>query len=150
MTFLPGSHELITFGTDKAVRFWDLDNDKQLASLPAPTGHCHGLAMTADGKLLACIGGAQAQLYDLEHRRLLEAINPHGRTLCGLAFSPDKKLLALGSEDKVVVIWDLAGKRELARLRGHADAVGPMAFLPDGHTLVTAGYDGTLKLWKVE
>ena len=150
LTFLPGRHELITFSTDKSVRFWDAESGKQVASLPGPTGHCHGLALSADGKLLACIGGARAQLYDVENRRPLEAIEPHARTLCGIAFSPDKKLLALGSEDKVVVIWDLAGKKERARLQGHAFAVGPMAFLPDGRTLVTAGYDSTLKMWKVE
>jgi WD40 repeat protein len=150
MAFLPGRHDLVTFSADKTVRFWNTDTDQQIASLPGPTGHCHGLAMSADGKLLACIGGGHAQLYDLEHRRPLESVDPHGRTLCGLAFSPDAKLLALGSEDKVVVIWDLANKKERARLRGHSEAVGPMAFLPDGHTLVTAGYDGTLKYWKVE
>jgi WD40 repeat protein len=150
LTFLPGRHELVSFGTDKAVRFWDLDTGKQLPTLPAPTGHCHGLALSADGKLLACIGGGRAQLYDLENRKPLEAIEPHARTLCGIAFSPDHKLLALGSEDKVIVIWDLAAKKELARLRGHAFAVGPMAFLPDGRTLVSAGYDSTLKFWKVQ
>ncbi len=150
MAFLPGKHELVTFGTDKNLRFWDLDTDKQIATLPAPTGHCHGVALSADGKELACIGGGKAQLYDLDRRKPLETIEPKARTLCGIAFSPDRKLLALGSEDKVVVIWDLAGKRELARLHGHAYAVGPMVFLPDGHTLVTAGYDSTLKYWKVE
>jgi WD40 repeat protein len=150
LTFLPGKHELVSFGTDKTLRFWDLDTDRQLPSLPAPTGHCHGLALSADSKLLACIGGGKAQLYDLEHRRPLETIEPHARTLCGLAFAPDKKLLALGSEDKVLVIWDLAAKKERARLRGHSEAVGPLVFLPDGHTVVTAGYDGTLKYWKVE
>ena len=150
LAFLPGRHELVTFGTDKTVRFWDLDTDQPIASLPGPTGHCHGVALSADGKLLACIGGGRAQLYDLERRRPLETIEPHARTLCGVAFSPDKKVLALGSEDKVLVTWDVAANKELARLRGHAYAVGPLVFLPDGHTVVTAGYDGTLKFWKVE
>ena len=150
IAFVPGKHELVTFGTDKNVRFWDLDTNKQITSLPAPTGHCHGVALSADGKELACIGGGKVQIYDLENRKPLETVEPKARTLTGITFAPDRKLLALGSEDHVVVIWDLAGKKELARLHGHAAAVGPMVFLPDGRTLVTAGYDSTLKYWKVE
>ncbi len=150
LTFLPGSHQLATFGCDKTVRVWDVDTDKQLASMPGPTGHCHGLALSGDGKTLACIGGGRVHLFDLERRSPIETIDPKARTLYGVAFSPDQRTLALGSEDKVVVIWDLATKRVRHRLRGHGFTVGPMTFLPDGRTLVTAGYDSTLKLWNVE
>ena len=150
LAFLPGGHELATFGCDNTVRIWDVDAAKELVQMPGPTGHCHGLALSGDGKMLACIGGGKVHLFDLEERRPLDTIEPNARTLCGIAFSPDKRTLALGSEDRVVVIWDLPGKRERARLHGHRYAVGPMAFLPDGHTLVTAGYDSTIKLWKIE
>ena len=93
LAFLHGRHELVSFGTDKFVRFWDLDTDRQNPSLPAPTGHCHGLALSSDGKLLACIGGGKAQLYDLEHRRP-RTIGPMPVPLMA-SFSPDKKLLAV-------------------------------------------------------
>ena len=150
VAFLPGRHELITYSADKTVRIWDLDTGKQVAEMAGPTGHCHGMAISTDGKLLACIGGGRAHLFDLEPRRPLEAIEPNARTLCGVAFSPDKRTLALGSEDKVIVIWDLASKKERARLRGHDYAVGPMAFLPNGQVLVTSSHDSTLKLWKIQ
>lgn len=147
--FRPGGHELATYSPDKLVCLWDLDTGEKIADMPGPAGHCHGLAISTDGKLLVCIGGGRAHLFDLEQRRPLEAIEPHARTLYGVAFSPDKRMLALGSEDKVIVIWDLAAKKERARLRGHDYTVGPLAFLPDGHVLITSSYDSTLKLWKV-
>jgi WD40 repeat protein len=150
MAFLPGQHVLATYSYDKTVCLWDLDSGRRLALMPGPAGHCHGLAVSADGKTLACLGGGRVHLYDLERRTPLDAIEPGGRTLCGVAFSPDRRTLALGSEDKVVVLWDLPGKKVRTRLRGHGYAVGPLTFLPDGRTLITSSHDSTLKLWKIE
>ena len=150
LAFLPGGLELATFASDKTVRIWDVTNGRQLASMPGPFGHCYGLVVSTDGKTIACVGGGRVHLYDARSRQALEPVEPGAHILCGAAISPDGRLLAIGSQDHVVVLWDIQAKKELARLSGHDFAVGQMAFLPDGKTLVTSSHDSTLKLWKVD
>src|SRR5262245_52655598 len=66
-----------------------------------------------------------------------------------LAYSPDGRLLAAGSDDHSVQLLSPADGRELSRLTGHADWVRGVAFSPDGKELATAGWDDTVRLWSV-
>ena len=76
------------------------------------------------------------------------ALEGHGAPVRSLAFSPDSKTLATGSDDKTVKLWDVNTRQELATL-GHANSVNSVAFSPDSKTLATGRDDNTLKLWDV-
>ena len=65
------------------------------------------------------------------------------------AFSPDLKLLATGSQDKMVRLWDTATGQQLAALTGHSDAVSVVEFSPNGAVIATGGKDGRIKFWDV-
>ena len=68
-----------------------------------------------------------------------------------MAFSPDGKTLATGSDDGTARLWDVATRRRIGSLsNGDADEpVDSVAFSPDGKTLATGGWDGTAQLWNV-
>jgi hypothetical protein len=66
-----------------------------------------------------------------------------------VAFSADGRLLALGGQDRQVLLYDLRQRRELRRLRGFDAAVTALAFSPDGRRLVSGLEDSTLLVWDV-
>ena len=60
-----------------------------------------------------------------------------------VAWSPDGKRLATGSEDQTATMWDAATGKEVLTLRGHSHFVRSVAWSPDGQRLATGSDDQT-------
>jgi WD40 repeat protein len=90
--------------------------------------------------------------------RIWEVVSGHeSRTLRGhqsvirtLAYSPDSKLLATGSNDKTVRLWDAQEGTEKRCLKDHLDAVLTVAFSSDSKCLAAGSLDGVVCVWDVE
>jgi serine/threonine protein kinase/Tol biopolymer transport system component len=72
---------------------------------------------------------------------------PVGGTVRSVAFSPNGKTLASGSEDHTVGLWTVATGASVRTLTGHANWVLSVAFSPDGKTLASGSGDNTVRLW---
>ncbi len=67
-----------------------------------------------------------------------------------VAFSPDGKYLASGSQDNTVKLWNVESQNEITTLQGHSSYVHSVTFSPDGKYLASGSTDKTVKLWSVE
>jgi WD40 repeat protein len=150
---------LASSGEDGTVRLWDprsacsagqgASGGQRLATLQGHTGGVWGVALSADGRLLASGGGDGAvRLWEASTGRLLRTLQGHTSGVWGVSLSADGQLLASGGGDGAVRLWDVSSGRLLATLQGHTGAVWSVALAPDGRLLASGGGDGTARLWE--
>jgi len=109
------------------------------------------VAFSHDGALLAAGLGEPKErgrvvLWDVAGRKQLWS-HEEGDGVPTVAFSPDRKTMAIGVYDHTAKLLDTATGKVLKTLKGHKNYVRAVAFAPDGKTLATGGWDQAVKLW---
>ncbi|OJJ98902.1 hypothetical protein ASPACDRAFT_121692 [Aspergillus aculeatus ATCC 16872] len=77
----------------------------------------------------------------------LQTLEGHSSFVHSVAFAPDGRTLASGSDDNTVKLWDTATGIERRTLTGHSNSVFSVVVSPDGRTLASGSGDDTIKLW---
>ena len=89
------------------------------------------------------------QPYTTRYLPRSSGLEGHLSSVNSVAFSPDGKRLATGSDDNTAKIWDLQSGKIVLTLKGHS-AVNSVAFSPDGKKLATGSDDNTAKIWDLQ
>jgi WD40 repeat protein/class 3 adenylate cyclase len=118
------------------------------ASVPNGKG---GLEFSPDGRSLAALGccepGSTVEVWDTRTwtNRFRLAV---GGQASSIAYSPDGRVLGVGTADGSVVLFDAGtGKQAGAPIKAATGPVDPISFSPDGRLVAASSNDQTLTLW---
>ena len=121
-TFSPDGTTVASGGQDNVVRLWD-------TTARQPSGLKKFFGVFTDNR---------------SPRLTIQGHTVHVRTL---AFSPDGKMLAGGSNNSTVYLWDAHTGTKFSTFMAHTDRISALAFSPDGKTLASGSQSGEICLW---
>ncbi|KAJ6114794.1 hypothetical protein N7486_000572 [Penicillium sp. IBT 16267x] len=78
---------------------------------------------------------------------LIQTLSGHSSLVRDLAFSPNSKYIASGSQDTTIKLWDATTGNLQRTLGGHSKPVVAVRFSSDGKILPSGSHDKTVKLW---
>ena len=81
--------------------------------------------------------------------RRMRSLTGHKGRVLSVAFSPDGRLLASGSDDNTVRLWDVTTGEERTTLCEHNSCVVCIAFLPDQNTVMSCSSEWEVRLCDV-
>jgi WD40 repeat protein/serine/threonine protein kinase len=167
MAFSPDGTRL-AIGDNKTTRIWDAQTGQELLSLKGHTSRVTSVAYSPDGKRLASGGGiwddtkrayvaGEVKVWDAQTGQELLSLKGHTWGLESVAFSPDGKRLASGTQQLLgeprpgeVKVWDAQTGQELLSLKGHLGQINSVGFSPDGKRLASAGRDRIVRVWDAQ
>ena len=140
---VPGRHCWLVSGSrDKSVKVWDLRG--------------LGGVKKARGKKKAAAAAAAAAAPTLLRALPMASARAHTKDINALAVSPNDKMIATASQDKMIKLYAIVAEgntlslAERGELRGHKRGVWAAAFSPTDKCLATASADKTVKLWSID
>ncbi|MBY0526849.1 MAG: PQQ-binding-like beta-propeller repeat protein [Gemmataceae bacterium] len=162
--FTPDGKNLVAITTDGSTRVFDVESGKELRQLGRTRGNYgNTMAFAPDGKTVAIKPShvPNVTLHDVTTGKEIRQLGEKGTGREDIlnygnreyspetAFSPDGKLLVLGSQSGAARLFEVETGTERLVAEGHAGAIKALAVSSDGKTLTSASDDRTVRSWEL-
>jgi WD40 repeat protein len=154
--FSPDERFIISGGSDKWVKIWDVAAGREWKRFAGHEGDINTVSFSPDGQYALSAGGRTwsgkdnaLRLWEVATGREIRKFEGHTDAVFSAAFSPDGQSIVSGGLDRTLRLWDVATGKELKTWSGHAGTVSSVVFSEDGKTILSSGGDYRVKLWDV-
>jgi WD40 repeat protein len=136
----------------RVTRIWELPSSRPIGTAIEQASPSE---FSPDGSILLTRSDAGGRLWDASSGRaigkppILRQLTEYLPKRLATSFSPDSRLLAVGSEDRFAELIDASTGRSITSQLPHSAAVVALAFSPDGELLLTGSADGMARFWHV-
>ena len=142
--FSKDGHHVLSAGTDKVIRVWDLENGAEQWRKDDPAKLKNGV-FSPDGRYILTATAASsakngdAKLYDAATGKFVKEFAWHGQDVNGIAFSPDGKFILTAGDkgDGAVILSNVASGKIERTFSKKVFGVNQVAFTPDGKHAVS-------------
>lgn len=147
----PDGRTLVTGGDDQSLRIWEVERGKSRSIFKSHKAGIRGFALSPDAAIVASSDYSEKKvdLSDLQTAKIIMTLQGHTQTVNSIAWSPDGRSIATGSDDKQVILWNASDGKPIKILNEHQDKVGSVEWSPDGKYVASGSQDGTIRIWNV-
>jgi WD40 repeat protein len=143
----PDSSHISATTSEEKLLVWKLRSSNRPRDLGSADAGVYGAtAFSPDSGRIASAGHV-LRMVDVESGSELWVQSRNNYVFLTVAFRPDGKIIATGSQDTSIRLWNADNGKEVTILRGHKGYVDTVAFSPDGKKIVSWAQDGQLLLW---
>jgi WD40 repeat protein len=149
VAFSPDSKLVAAAGADRAIRIWEVESGKLLATIEDHADWILDIAFSPDGKRLASASRDKtAKVFDVVKKESLVTFPGHADTVYCVSFTPDGKQVVTGGGDNQIRTWnpDDDGK-QVGNMGGFGGAVFRLQYHPEGKQLVACSADKTVRVF---